>query len=145
MMESQTFVAANKIFVVVKGIILHEGKVLIVKRSADEEIGRDSWETVGGKIEFGEDLETALIREINEETGLTVAVERILFATTFKTDPVRQVVILSYLCKSSTRQVVLSAEHSDYQWADADQLRSLLPKAILQDFEQNNVFAQLGI
>lgn len=144
-MESQTYVATNKIFVVVKGIILHEGSVLIVKRSADEEVGRDSWETVGGKIEFGEDLEPALIREIHEETGLTVAVERILFATTFKTDPARQVVILSYLCKSSTRQVVLSPEHSDYQWADADQLKSLLPRAILQDFEQNNVFAQLGI
>lgn len=142
-MESQTYADTNKIFVVVKGVILHEGKVLIVKRSADEEIGRDSWETVGGKIEFGEDLETALIREVHEETGLHITVEQILFATTFKTDPTRQVVILSYLCKSHTNQVVLSPEHSDYLWADTVQLRARLPQAILEDFDQNNVFDKI--
>lgn len=142
-MESKTYADTNKIFVVVKGVILHEGKVLIVKRSADEEIGRDSWETVGGKIEFGEDLEASLKREIREETGLNITVEQLLFATTFKTDPKRQVVILSYLCKSSIKQVVLSPEHSDYLWADAEQLRTHLPQVILQDFEQNSVFDKI--
>ncbi|OQO98407.1 DNA mismatch repair protein MutT, partial [Geobacillus sp. 44B] len=108
---------ANKMVVVVKGLILYEGKVLIVQRAKDDEIGGGTWELVGGKVEFGEDLETALVREIKEEVGLDVTVEKILYAITFKTDPTRQVVILTYLCRSNNRDVVLSKEHIDYRWS----------------------------
>ena len=135
----------NKIVVVVKGVILHEGKVLIVKRAADDEVGRGTWETVGGKIEYGEDLETALKREIEEETGLKVTVEKILYAATFKTDPSRQVVLLTYLCKSNIMEILLSSEHSDFQWATKEQLELNLPQAIIHDFERNHVFSTLGI
>ncbi|WP_017435402.1 NUDIX hydrolase [Saccharococcus caldoxylosilyticus] len=132
---------ANKMVVVVKGLILYEGKVLIVQRAKDDEIGGGTWELVGGKVEFGEDLETALVREIKEEVGLDVTVEKILYATTFKTDPTRQVVILTYLCRSNNRDVVLSKEHIDYRWSTKEQLRLLLTPEIISDFERNNVFS----
>lgn len=44
----------NKMVVVVKGVILNEGKVLIVQRAIDDEVGRETWECVGGKVDFGE-------------------------------------------------------------------------------------------
>ncbi|NNU94556.1 NUDIX domain-containing protein [Geobacillus sp. NFOSA3] len=132
---------ANKMVVAVKGLILYEGKVLIVQRAKDDEIGGGTWELVGGKVEFGEDLETALVREIKEEVGLDVTVEKILYATTFKTDPTRQVVILTYLCRSNNRDVVLSKEHIDYRWSTKEQLRLLLTPEIISDFEKNNVFS----
>lgn len=135
----------NKMVVVVKGVILLEGRVLIVKRAADDEVGNNTWETVGGKMEFGEDIEAALIREINEETGLTVTVDKILYATTFKTDPTRQIILLAYLCHSESHDIKLSAEHSDFKWATKEQLELLLPPEIMKDFEQNNVFSALGI
>lgn len=130
----------NQIVVAVKGMIIHEGKVLIIQRANDDDIGGGTWECVGGKIDFGEELETALMREIKEEVGLDVTVDRILYATTFKTDPTRQVVILTYLCRSQNREVVLSKEHSDYLWSTKDQLRSLLTPEIISDFEINHVF-----
>lgn len=133
----------NKMVVVVKGLILNEGKVLIVKRSHDDEIGGGTWECPGGKIEFGEDLEAALVREVKEEVGLNVTVEKILYATTFNTNPTRQVVILTYLCSAKNNNVVLSKEHSDYLWAAKDQLKSLLPFELNNDFERNNVFSLL--
>jgi 8-oxo-dGTP diphosphatase len=132
---------ANKLVVAVKGLILYEGKVLIVQRAKDNEIGGGTWELVGGKVEFGEDLETALVREIKEEVGLDVTVEKILYATTFKTDPTRQVVILIYLCRSNNRDVILSKEHIDYRWSTKEQLRLLLTPEIISDFEKNNVFS----
>lgn len=135
----------NKMVVVVKGVILLEGRVLIVKRAADDEVGNNTWETVGGKMEFGEDIEAALIREINEEIGLTVTVDKILYATTFKTDPTRQIILLAYLCHSESHDIKLSAEHSDFKWATKEQLELLLPPEIMKDFEQNNVFSALGI
>ncbi|TDT45655.1 NUDIX hydrolase [Fonticella tunisiensis] len=130
----------NKIVVAVKGIIIRKGKVLIVKRANDDEIEPGTWECVGGKIEFGEALETALIREVKEEVGLNITVDKILYATTFKTNPTRQVVILTYLCESNDGEVVLSPEHMDYQWVTKEQLKQFLPPNIIMDFEKNNVF-----
>lgn len=56
-----------------------ENKILIAKRndpSLAEAHGK--WELVGGKVEFGEDPEIAIIREVEEETGLVVKVSRLL-------------------------------------------------------------------
>ena len=131
----------NTIVVALKGFILNNGRALFVQRAADDEIGAGSWECVGGQIEFGENLETALLREIHEEVGLSVSIEQLLYATTFQTTPTRQVVIITYLCSSSYQNVVLSNEHSDYIWASKDQARFLLPQDIIRDFEKNNVFA----
>jgi len=129
----------NKIVVAVKGVIIHQGKVLILKRAAEDEVGAGTWEMAGGKPEFGEKLELSLMREVEEETGLHIKVEKLLYATTFKTDPARQVVILTYLCKAEKEQVYLSEEHSDYTWAGKSELENLLPDPILRDFKINGV------
>ncbi len=131
----------KKIVVAVKGIVVNKGRVLIVKRSDNDEFGAGTWECVGGKIEFGEELEAALIREMKEEVGLDIIVEKLLFAVTFKTDPTRQVVILTYLCTSEDTEVKLSMEHSEFLWANKYQLKQLLNLDILEDFEKNNVFS----
>jgi 8-oxo-dGTP diphosphatase len=134
----------NQMIVVVKGLILNEGKVLIVKRSNEDKIGGGTWELVGGKIDFGENLETALLREIKEEVGLSVIVERILYATTFKTGSTRQVVLLTYLCRSHANAIVLSNEHSDYLWATKEEVKLLLDPEIRRDFEKNTIFSLKG-
>lgn len=130
-----------KIVVALKGVIVNNGKVLIVQRIKNDGVGGGTWECAGGKMEFGEALEDALLREIKEEVNLDVIVEKLLYATTFKTDLTRQVVILTYLCSSSNQKVILSEEHADYEWANKAQLRLRLPQEILNDFEKNNVFS----
>ena len=130
----------QKIVVAVKGVIVNEGKVLLVKR-AEDEVGGGTWECVGGKIEFGEDLESALVREVEEEAGMSVIVERILYATTFHTDPTRQVVMLTYLCSSTSKPVTLSKEHSDSRWCTKEEMKLLLPPKMIKEFETYGVFA----
>ena len=130
----------NKIVVAVKGVIFNRGKVLIVKRASDDQHGGGTWECAGGKLEFGEDLETALVREIKEEVGLNVTVEKIIYATSFKTDPTRQVVILTYLCLSDHDHIVLSNEHSEFRWATKEECMTLLAPKIINDFESNGIF-----
>lgn len=135
----------NKMVVAVKGLILHKGKVLVIKRADQDDVGAGTWECVGGKVDFGENLEDALIRETKEEVGLDIIVERILYATTFKTDPTRQVFILTYLCRcEESSNVLLSSEHSDYKWSTFKQLKTLLPVSILEDFEKHHVFSLEG-
>ncbi|KUP26009.1 NUDIX domain-containing protein [Paenibacillus sp. DMB5] len=130
---------SRSIIVAVKGVVLHQGTILIVQRAAADVIGAGSWECPGGKIEFGEGLEAALEREIAEETGLKVTVGEVLYAASFLTDPGRQVVIITYLCRSGENAVQLSEEHAAYKWCTRTELQELLPPGILAEFERSGV------
>ncbi|MFC2315723.1 MAG: NUDIX domain-containing protein, partial [Selenomonas massiliensis] len=61
---------------VVAGAILRDGKVFGACRGYGNYAG--TWEFAGGKVEPGETDEAALVREIREELGVEVAVERLL-------------------------------------------------------------------
>jgi 8-oxo-dGTP diphosphatase len=56
---------------VVAGIILEHGRILICQRKPDGAFPL-KWEFPGGKVETGEALENALIRELEEELGIRV-------------------------------------------------------------------------
>ena len=49
-------------------LLLHEGQVLLVQRARPPQVGR--WTVPGGKVELGETLEAAALRELEEETGI---------------------------------------------------------------------------
>lgn len=134
-----------KIIVAMKAIIINNRKALIVQRSFGEVRGSGSWEFAGGKLEFGEDLESGLKREIMEEVGLQVQIEKLLYASTFQSKENRQTVILNYLCYSREDRVTLSEEHEQFLWADKKTMRKYLTKGILHDLDMNNILNQLDI
>ena len=59
----------------VTGILMEDGRILLVRQRLSET--RD-WSLPGGRLEQGETLEQGLIRELKEETGLDVRIERLL-------------------------------------------------------------------
>ncbi|MCC2631310.1 MAG: hypothetical protein K0S20_9 [Patescibacteria group bacterium] len=63
----------------VGGIIFNkEGKALLALRGDKTPNESNHWEFPGGELEFGEDLEEALIREIKEEFGIEIRIERLV-------------------------------------------------------------------
>jgi 8-oxo-dGTP diphosphatase len=62
----------NRPFVGIGGVIVHEGRVVLVKRRFEPLAGQ--WSIPGGAVETGETLESCVAREMMEETGFTVEV-----------------------------------------------------------------------
>lgn len=128
-----------------KGIVTFRGKALIVRRAQGENRYPGAWEFPGGKLEFGEQLEDGLRREIREETGLDARVVRLLYASTFLTSAERQVVIVSYACTADTDAVILSEEHTDYRWATKAEVLRAVDTGIREDLLRTGALDSLGI
>ena len=60
----------------VTGVVVEDGRILLLNQDTDA--GR-SWSLPGGKLEAGETLAQALVREMKEETGLDVEPGRLLY------------------------------------------------------------------
>lgn len=60
----------------VTGVVVEHGRILLLNQDTDT--GR-SWSLPGGKLEAGETLAQALVREMKEETGLDVEPGRLLY------------------------------------------------------------------
>lgn len=58
--------------IAVRGVLVHDGRLLLVNAWADHRL--DLWCAPGGGVEAHSSLPDNLIREIHEETGLTVTV-----------------------------------------------------------------------
>lgn len=58
----------------VGAIIIHDGKLLIVKNKK-----ASYYYSVGGRVKFNETTQEAVVREVMEETGIKMEVERSLF------------------------------------------------------------------
>ncbi|MDK7667436.1 NUDIX hydrolase [Cytobacillus oceanisediminis] len=140
MNEAVALQTKTDIVIAIKGLIIHQGKALILQRADHDDVGAGTWECVGGKLEFGEEIEGSLIREVKEEAGIDISIEKLLYATTFQTDPTRQVVVLKYLCSCQTDTVLLSDEHKDFRWVPKDEAKQLLSEGILHDFEKHGIF-----
>lgn len=82
---------------VVAGLVTRGGRVLITQRTAAQALPLQ-WELPGGKVEPGEAPVAALVRELDEEIGITVAVGRI-WDVLFHAYPAFDLVMLVYACQ----------------------------------------------
>ncbi|WP_311948311.1 NUDIX hydrolase [Halomonas piscis] len=110
------------ISVVVKG-----ESVLLVKRSKPPDAGR--WGFPGGKIEPGETVHEAAVRELCEETGLSAAAERVLTALDVLDRDAGAVlkhhfVLIAVLCRDPEGSLVAASDALDARWFRLDEIEN---------------------
>jgi len=117
--------------VVVAGVIVKKGKVLLLQRRKDEEVFPRMWELPSGKREFGENSTEAVIREVKEETNLSVIVGSPIsvFEYVVKTPKeirdTTQINFLAFLRGQNQTVRINHAEHQTARWFTRDELISL--------------------
>lgn len=104
---------------VAAGLVFRSGRVLITQRPAGTHLG-GLWEFPGGKLEPGESWEQALVRELHEELGITVSVDR-LFSEIAHAYPEKTVRLRFHVCSIVTGEP-LPLGCPALQWVTKDEL-----------------------
>lgn len=135
--------ANNRYRILVKGIVQKDNKFLIVRKRYDDNIVDPyQWEFIDGEAEFGESPDAAVVRIIQEQTGLTSVVDRILYTWTFMIGSECNLG-LSYLCLTDMDEdtVVLSEDLNNAKWIEADEIEDYINnKRMIEDLKNAELY-----
>lgn len=103
-----------------------DGKIFIAKRINKGDMG-GKWEFPGGKIEDGEDFETAIKREMQEEFGVNVKVNQKITEGSFmhKGVPCTLDVFSVTFEHDGVKVPFELTEHTKYKWVNPDEIKKI--------------------
>ena len=102
---------------------LENGKVVLQYRSPE----KNNWSGYafpGGHIEEGESLVESVIREIKEETGLTISNPQLAAVKNWQLEDGTRYIVFCYKATEFTGQL-RSSEEGEVSWVEKDQLEKL--------------------
>ena len=111
----------NKIVNVVGGLILKKDKVLICQRGEDDDHPL-KWEFPGGKILVNENVEGALIREINEELKIDISEYKFLYDYIFEYKNLSKKVHLYFYLITKFTKDLKNVVHKQVKWIEIKEL-----------------------
>ena len=133
----------NKYRILVKGIVQCNNKFLAVEKWYDDNIVEPyKWEFIDGEAEFGESPDVAVVRIIQEQTGLITEVSRVLYTWTFMIGSECNLG-LAYLCLTEQNEddVILSEDLNDAKWLEYDEFPEYINnKMMLADLEKADIY-----
>ena len=114
-----------KHIVAVAGLVLDAQNRVLMIRSP-----RRDWEFPGGQVEEGEDLITALQREIAEETGINVTVGKLVGVySNIKS----HIVMFDFLCEMVSGTIRTSPESLAVEWIEQSEVLERIVHPAIRD------------
>ena len=117
----------------VAGIIVDDQDRVLAIRRRDN----NHWEPPGGVLELNETFEQGLRREILEETGVTITVDRL---TGVYKNMTRGIVALVFRCHTENRPRAVTAEAVEIRWMNGNEIAKTMDPAyavrVLDAFER---------
>ncbi len=109
----------------VGAVILNSAKILLERRGNDP--GRGKWSIPGGLIDLGETPEQSVLREVLEETGLTVSnPELIDVVNSVQCDGAGRIqyhfVIIDYFLRFLSGRPQASSDALDLKWVEIEEV-----------------------
>ena len=121
----------------VNGIVRSEDKYLILAKWYDDCIADPyQWQFVDGAVDFGESPDAAVLRLIEEQTGLMAEIEQILYTWSFTIEDTHKVGI-AYVCIAGNDPVILSEDLNDACWITKEEFTDYIKnQRVLKDIER---------
>ncbi|MHB8513233.1 MAG: NUDIX hydrolase [Actinomycetota bacterium] len=121
----------------VGAIVLNEGSLLLVKRG--REPARGFWTLPGGRVEIGETLREAIVREVREETGIEIEPDALIgIAERITRNDDGSVafhyVICDFVATARTYDAIVGDDAEEVRWVPIEELSSLKLTDGLQEF-----------
>jgi 8-oxo-dGTP diphosphatase len=108
-----------------------DGRLLLLRRAADDDHNPGLWEFPGGGIDPGESARDAAARELREEVGLEVTAGDLADWARYEREQegrTRHTKFFSAACRAEDCEPTLSHEHDAWRWAaDAAELDGTTP------------------
>lgn len=104
---------------------MRENKILLAKRASHKRWYPNCWDLVGGHAESGETLETTLVRECQEEVGLTPLIYAKIGELSEETDPEIRYHVYKISQWDGGEPQLLGDEHTELRWFDLDDATSI--------------------
>ena len=128
----------SKIGISQKAIIFNKkGKILALHRTSTAPSNPDKWDFPGGELDFGEDTNEGIIREIEEETRLKVDKIHPFDVESHINKQDEFWVTIAYRAEVGTSNIELSFEHDKYQWVTKGEFLSFETSGKLKRFVEN--------
>ncbi len=138
--------------IILKTLVINsEGKLLLLRRSETDTRRPLQWDLPGGHLDLDETIEHGAVREVLEESGLSVKLNGLLFSKTeivnwtdLKGNQIRNVVWIYFSSFAEGEvKVKLSFEHSEYVWVEIKDALNLMQyprhKEVIQYILDNKI------
>ena len=111
--------------IAVSAAIFRDSKILLVRRARSP--ARGFYSLPGGRVEFGETLQAALTREVDEETALKIEIVDLAGWREVVPGPAGggHYLIMSFAARWVAKEPVLNDELDDFKWLPPDALGDL--------------------
>jgi len=108
----------------VDGVIIKGNKIVLIRRK--NKPFKDKWALPGGFVDYGETVENAIIREINEETSLKVKIKDLIgIYSNPNRDPRGHTISIVYLLEIKSGILKSGDDASDAKFFNLDNLPDL--------------------
>ncbi|HVA60589.1 MAG TPA: NUDIX domain-containing protein [Mycobacteriales bacterium] len=133
----------NTLVPAASAIIVDDDGAVLLHRRADSEL----WSIPGGGMEIGESIARTVAREVKEETGLDVAIERLVgiysdprFVVAYADGEVRQQFSICFSCRVVGGSLAASDESSEVRFFPSSEVAALPmgpgTRVRLRDFQE---------
>ena len=106
-------------------LVRKDERLLLLQRSGTKAYMPGKWDIPGGSLEAGESPVATILREVKEETGITIRVKRIRYAYSNLAEmPLRQTIQVVYDAEYISGDITLNPqEHQDFKWVSMEELQ----------------------
>jgi len=102
-------------------------EILLVKRDAGSKAYPNLWSLISGKVDWGEEVKEAVIREVKEETSLDIEVIKFTGKYYDKKGrhPTKTMICLPHICKVVGGELRAGSDAEDAKWFKLDDVKNM--------------------